>query len=155
MGYLLSALSPAAAACPAVPALSYMPWDVGWPAMALWALAVAAGIACVGVIGGRLRWTADDPAPLRALWIVLIVVGFGASGAGLYVALANQAHNRAIRAWLAQVSQECMQSAARSPNLIANTATLSVRLGVVALALIVLGASGALLEWRRGKPRAQ
>jgi hypothetical protein len=136
----------------APPALSYAPWDIGWGATLVCAISIWAGVACVGVVGSRLRWTVDDRAPLRPLWSALIILGFTASAAGLDVAFANQAHTHAVTAWIATASHLCLVSAARSPNLSASTAGLGVRLGVLALALIVLGVTGAFLESRLGKP---
>jgi hypothetical protein len=146
-------MSGSIAAC-APPSLSYAPWDVGWAAAVLCALAVGAGVACIGLVGGRLRWTADDRAPLRPLWIALIIAGFTASAAGLYVAFANQAHAHAVAVWVVQSSRACLMIAGRSANLTVNTLPLSLDLGVAALALIALGVGGAVLEWRLGKPRA-
>jgi hypothetical protein len=137
----------------APPALSYAPWDVGWGALIVSAISVAAGVACVGVVGSRLRWTADDRAPLRPLWTALIVLGFAVSAAGLYVGFANQAHAHAVTGWTATTSQLCLATASKSPNLSASTAGLGVRLGAGALVIILLGIGGAVLESRPTKPR--
>src|SRR5215467_13815046 len=82
--------------CTGVPPLSYMPSDVGWAAVLLCAVDILAGVAGVGLLGSALKWTADDPAPLRALWTVLILLGFLTSAGGLYLGLANRAHERAV-----------------------------------------------------------
>jgi hypothetical protein len=137
----------------APPVLSYAPWDVGWGALIVSAICVAAGVACVGMLGGRLRWTADDRAPLRPLWTALIVLGFAVSAAGLYVGFANQAHTHAIMVWSATASHLCLATYDKSPNLLASTAGLGVRLGAGALVIILLGVGGAMLESRLAKPR--
>lgn len=142
-----------AADCTGVPPLSYMPWDVGWAAVLLCAVDILAGVAGVGLLGSALKWTADDPAPLRALWIVLILVGFITSAGGLYLGLANQAHVRAVHLWLSQSSAACIAEMSRSPNLYASSVSGSIELGGAALALIVLGISGALIERRRARSR--
>ncbi|GAC1455086.1 MAG: hypothetical protein PVSMB4_15650 [Ktedonobacterales bacterium] len=153
MPILLTVLGLAGAAMPApqcapVPPLSYAPWVVGWWGIALCALDLAAGVACVGILGGRLRWTADDHAPLRALWGGLIVVGFATSAAGLYITIANRVHDQAVTQWLAHAGAECVTAAATNPSLVATTAGVSMRLGLLALVLIALGIAGAVMEHR-------
>jgi hypothetical protein len=140
--------------CGPVPALSYAPGAVGWGPVVLCLLDVAAGVACVGLVGGALRWTADDRAPLRGLWVGLIVLGFTASAGGLYLAFANQAHQREVARWMQQASPTCVDLAAKSPNLAASTTTLSIVLGGVALALMLLGVVGAVVERRGAGPTA-
>lgn len=142
--------------CPPVPPLSYAPTNVGWAAVLVSAVDVAAGVACIGIVGNMLRWTADDHAPLRWLWMAFIMLGFLASAAGLYVSFANRAHAMAVEAWLtkaAQASPQCVASASMSVNLTANTTTLGIQLGGVALALIALGVVGAIIERRRITPK--
>jgi hypothetical protein len=143
----------ASATCPAAPALSYAPWDVGWVAALLSLVSLLAGIACIGIVGNLLHWTADDRAPLRPLWMALIALGFTASAAGLYIGLANRAHVIAVDAWLlraAQASLTCLKSQSASPNITASTVTLSIQMGALAIVLIVAGVVGAVLERRRG-----
>jgi hypothetical protein len=142
--------------CPPVPPLSYAPADVGWAAVLVSAVDVAAGVACIGIVGNLLRWTADDHAPLRWLWMAFIMLGFVASAAGLYVSFANRAHAMAVDAWLSQaahVSPQCVASGSISVNLTANTTALGIQLGGVALALIGLGVVGAIIERRRITPK--
>jgi hypothetical protein len=146
----------AADACPATPALSYGPADVGWVPALLCLVNVLAGVACVGVLGGWLNWSADDRAPLRPLWIGAVMLGFLASAAGLYLAFANQSHARAVAYWLAHTSASCMKAVGTGvhlSNLSASSTRLSVAVGVVALALIAVGIGGAIFERRRGRPR--
>jgi Zn-dependent protease with chaperone function len=150
-----AALSQWITGCAVVPRLSYAPWDVGWAGVVLCALVAAAGVACVGLLGTALRWTADDPAPLRPLWMVLIVAGFLASAAGLYLALANEVHARAVTAWLTQASAACISAMSKSPNFYTSSLTGSVQLGAVAIACIALGVGGAAIERRRARPRAK
>lgn len=143
----------AAAACPPAPALSYAPQDVGLAGALLSVVDLAAGIACVGIVGSLLRWSADDHAPLRPLWMALIVLGFAASATGLYLGFANRAHTLAVESWLvraAEVSITCLKSQSASPNLMASSVTFSIELGVVSIALIVVGILGAVVERRRG-----
>jgi hypothetical protein len=64
------------------------------------------------------------------------------------MALANQAHARAVTIWIDGASRNCLALFSRSASLIASTASVSVRLGVVALVLIALGIGGAIFEWR-------
>jgi hypothetical protein len=147
-----------ASGCPPVPPLSYSPMVVGISPIILGVLDVAAGVACVGIVGNLLHWTADDHAPLRWLWMVLIVAGFAASAAGLYIGFANRVHQRAVETWLtqaAEVSASCLRAQSRSPNLFASTVTLSIQLGVVAIALITLGIVGAILERRGAMPKSR
>jgi len=141
--------SPLVDNCPLVPPLSYAPWDVGWGAVLLCVVAVGAGVAAVGLLGNALNWTADDPAPLRPLWILLIGAGFVASAGGLYMGLANQAHARAVRDWLAHSSATCIAAMSKSPNLYTSSVAASIQLGGVALAFILLGVAGAVIERRR------
>ncbi|HEX9412168.1 MAG TPA: hypothetical protein VF916_01570 [Ktedonobacterales bacterium] len=144
-----------AAACPPVPALSYAPSVVGWAPLLLALINVLAGVACVGVVGSRLSWSADDRAPLRPLWIGLIALGFVASAAGLYIAFANQVHDRAVKLWLERASSSCLAVATSGSNLTnlnASTVRLSVQVGIVALVLIAAGVGGAIFERRRVKP---
>ncbi|HEX9055920.1 MAG TPA: hypothetical protein VF818_00170 [Ktedonobacterales bacterium] len=139
--------------CPAVPALSYAPADVGWWPIVLSALDLVAGVACIGIVGNVLRWSSDDRAPLRPLWMALIMLGFGTSAAGLYIAFANKAHTQAVDAWLIQASRfsrDCVASASMSPNITASTTMLSIKIGILALVIIVLGIAGAAIERRRG-----
>ena len=143
----------AAVACSPVPALSYAPADVGWFALVLSVVDVLAGVACVGLVGNLLKWSSDDPAPLRGIWIALIVLGFLASAAGLYIDLANQAHIRAVQAWLERQSADCLVAYGHSTNIIAGTVNASVQLGLLALALIVVGIGGAAFERRRAVRR--
>lgn len=137
--------------CPPVPVFSYAPWVVGWWVVALGVLDILAGVACVGLLGGRLRWTADDHAPLRALWDGLIVVGFATSAAGLYVAIANRVHDQAVSTWLAHAPATCITAAETNPSLVVSTVGVSMRLGLLALALIALGIVGAVIEYVRGR----
>jgi hypothetical protein len=119
---------------------------------------VLAGVACVGVLGGWLNWSVDDRAPLRPLWIGAIILGFLASAVGLYIAFANQSHTRAVTYWLEHTNAACMKAVGTGvhlSNLSASSTRLSVAVGVVALALIALGISGAILERRRGRPRPE
>jgi hypothetical protein len=105
-------------------------------------------------VGSRLDWMADDPAPLRPAWSGLIVLGFLASAAGLYLAFANQAHARAVKQWLEHATVACVQGASSPPNLAnlnASSTALSVQVGVVALVFIVGGVLGAVVERRRTK----
>jgi hypothetical protein len=149
----LALVATPATTCPPAPALSYAPADVGWSTLILSALALAAGIACIGVLGGTLRWSADDRAPLRPLWMALIMLGFAASAAGFYLANANRVHDRAVDAWIIRVAHaphECMVATGMSPSLTASTTPLSIQLGAAALALIALGVAGAVIERRRG-----
>lgn len=142
----------AAVSCPPVPPLSYAPTAVGWAAVLLSVVDLAAGVACVGIVGSALRWSADDHAPLRRLWMALIMLGFLASAAGLYISFANRAHAIAVNAWLTQaghISPTCLSTSSMSPNLIADTTTLGIQLGGVALALIAIGVLGAVIERRR------
>lgn len=144
-----------AATCPQVPMLSYAPGDVGWGAVALSLVDLAAGVACVGVVGSILHWSADDRAPLRPLWMALIMLGFAASAAGIYIAYANHAHTQAINAWLSQLAQaprSCATGISMTPSLTASTISLSIGLGSAALALIALGIAGAVIERRRNRP---
>jgi hypothetical protein len=145
-----------ALACPPTPPLSYWPGDVGWVSALLCLVNVAAGVACVGVLGGWLNWSADDRAPLRPLWIGAIALGFLASAIGLYIAFANQSHTRAVKYWLEHTNVACMKATGTGihvSNLNASTTRLSVEVGVVALVLIAIGISGAIVERRRGRPR--
>ncbi len=147
-----------ALACPVPPPLSYWPADVGWVPALLCVVNVVAGVACVGVLGGWLSWTADDPAPLRPLWVTTIGLGFLASAVGLYIAFANQSHTRAVRYWLEHTSVACMRATgagAHLSNLSASSTGLSVEVGVVALVLIAVGIGGAILERRRGQRRPE
>jgi hypothetical protein len=149
------ALTPAVS-CPPTPPLSYAPADVGWVPALLCLVNVLAGVACVGVLGGWLNWSADDRAPLRPLWTGAIVLGFLASAAGLYVAFANQSHARAVKFWLEHTNAACMKASGTGihvSNLSASTTRLSVEVGVVALVLIAIGIGGAVIERRRGRPR--
>jgi hypothetical protein len=139
--------------CPSVPALAYSPMVVGWDTLILCALGLAAGVACVGVVGSLLRWTTDDVAPLRPVWMGMIALGFVASSTGLYVARANQVHANAVNVWLLRASRACLSVAARSANLTASSTGFSLQLGVLALALIGLGAAGAVWEWRLSRKR--
>ena len=148
-------LSAHLAECAPVPRLSYAPWDVGWAGVLLAAVTLAAGVAGVGLLGNMLRWTADDPAPLRPLWMALIVLGFFASAAGIYLGLANQAHIRAVQSWLIASSAACIQAMSKSPNFYTTSIDASLQLGALALALIVLGVAGAAIERRRARPRAK
>jgi hypothetical protein len=136
-------------ACTPVPALSYLPADVGWFALVLSVLDLLAGVACVGVVGNLLKWAADDPAPLRRVWMALIALGFLASAVGLYIDLANQAHIKAVQAWLMRQTSECLLIYGHTTNVISSTVSSSVQLGAVALALIALGIGGATIERRR------
>lgn len=145
----------ALAGCAPVPRLSYAPWDVGWAGVLLAAVTLAAGVACVGLLGNMLRWTADDPAPLRPLWMTLIVLGFCASAVGIYVGLANQAHIRALQNWLVSASATCIEAMNKSPNFYTSSVDLSLHLGTVAIALILVGVVGASIERRRARPRAK
>jgi hypothetical protein len=147
-----------AVVCPPTPPLSYLPADVGWVPALLCLVNILAGVACVGVLGGWLNWTADDRAPLRPLWIGAVGLGFLASAAGLYIAFANQSHTRAVRYWLEHTSATCMKATGTGihvSNLSASTTRLSVEVGLVALALIAFGIVGAILERRRGRARGQ
>lgn len=143
---------PSFAGCTPVPRLSYAPWDVGWAGTLLAAVALAAGVAGVGLLGNILRWTADDPAPLRPLWMALIVLGFVASAAGIYLGLANQAHIRAVQTWLIVSPAACIQAMSKSPNFYTTSVGASLQLGAVAFALIALGVAGAAIERRRARP---
>ena len=152
---LAVAASPAAAAatCPTAPALSYTPWDIGLAGALLSVVNLLAGVACIGIVGNLLRWSVDDRAPLRPLWMALIALGFASSAAGLYIGFANRAHAIAIDAWLvraAQVSIGCLRSQSASPNIVASTVTLSIQLGALAIVLIVIGVVGAVIERRSG-----
>ena len=141
-------------ACAPVPVLSYAPTVVGWAPVLLSLINVLAGVACVGIVGSRLSWSADDRALLRPLWIGLIVVGFMLSAAGLYIAFANQTHDRAVKLWLERASSSCLAGATSGSNLMnlnASTVHLSVQAGIVALVLIAAGVGGATLERRRAK----
>lgn len=146
-------LSAHLAGCIPVPRLSYAPWDVGWAGVLLAAVTLAAGVAGVGLLGNMLRWTADDPAPLRPVWMALIVLGFFSSAAGIYLGLANQAHIRAVQNWLVSASAACIQAMSRSPNFYTTSIDASLQLGALALALILLGVIGATIERRRARPR--
>jgi hypothetical protein len=153
--FLAAAASPGtvATACPPPPALTYAPWDVGWVGALLAVVDLLAGVACIGIVGNVLRWSVDDRALLRPLWMALILLGFAASAAGLYIGFANRAHSRAVDAWYiraAQVSGQCLKTQSGSPNLVASTVTPSIELGALAIALIVVGVVGAWLERRRG-----
>lgn len=141
--------------CPAVPLVSYAPVAVGWDTLVLCALGLGAGVACVGVVGSLLRWTADDMAPLRPVWMALIAFGFLASSAGLYVARANQVHDNAVYAWLLQASRACLAAEGRNANLTASGTPFSLELGVLALALIGLGTAGAVWERRQTRKRPE
>lgn len=147
---VMSAIGPHAA-CPPVPPLAYTPMVVGWDTLALCVLGLAAGVACVGVVGSLLRWTADDVAPLRPIWMGLIALGFAASSTGLYVARANQVHAGAVNTWVMSASRACLADAARSANLTASSTAFGLELGVVALALIALGTAGAIWERRQSR----
>ena len=145
-------------ACPPTPPLSYSPADVGWVPALLCLVNVLAGVACVGVLGGWLNWSADDRAPLRPVWISTIMLGFLASALGLYIAFANRSHARAVTYWLEHTSAACMKEVGTGvhlSNLSASTASLSVIVGVVALALIALGIGGAIFERRRARARPE
>jgi hypothetical protein len=151
------ALMPALA-CPPTPPLSYWPADVGWVPAVFCVVNVAAGVVCVGVLGGWLSWSADDRAPLRPVWIGSVVLGFLASAVGLYIAFANQTHARAVKDWLAHTSAACMKANGTGihvGNLSASTTRLSVEVGVVALVLITIGIGGAIIERRRGRSRPE
>jgi hypothetical protein len=142
-------------ACPPVPALTYAPAAVGWQVVVLSGLDVLMGIACIGILGSILRWTADDIAPLRWLWMALIMLGFLASSAGLYIAFANKVHSQAVDNWLAQaahISRDCITTASMSPSLMASTTRLSIELGGAAITFIALGVLGAAIERRRARP---
>jgi hypothetical protein len=148
----------AAAACPPPPALSYAPQDVGLAGVLLSLVDLAAGVACVGIVGNLLHWTADDHAPLRPLWMALIVLGFASSATGLYFGFANRAHTLAVENWLvraAEVSLTCLKSQSASPNIVASSVTFSIQLGAVAIVLIVVGILGAVVERRRAGGKAR
>jgi hypothetical protein len=117
-------------------------------------VSVLAGVACIGIVGNVLQWSADDRAPLRPLWMALILVGFVSSAVGLYIGFANRVHVMAVDAWYiraAQVSGVCLKSQSGSVNITASSATFSIELGVLAITLITLGIIGAWLERRRGR----
>ncbi|HEV2235701.1 MAG TPA: hypothetical protein VGR57_03480 [Ktedonobacterales bacterium] len=149
---------PPTLACPPTLPLSYWPADVGWVPALFCLINIVAGVACVGVLGGWLNWSADDPAPLRPLWIGGIGLGFLASAVGLYIAFANQSHTRAVQYWLEHTSAACMRATGTGihvSNLSASTTRLSVAVGTVALVLIAIGITGAILERRRNRPRPE
>ena len=106
------------------------------------------------------RWSMIIPgiitvfvAPLYLLTdnLSLIVVGFATSAAGLYVAIANRVHDQAVSTWLAHAPATCITAAETNPSLVVSTVGVSMRLGLLALALIALGIVGAVIEYVRGR----